>query len=215
MGKAAEGEVSLRLVSLGCFDVLAQGRSRLTSPKLPRSPIALAVCLVAAGPVGEGTEILADRLWPEIGEAAARKRMKSTVYRLRRLLGDPGAVHTLAGRIALNAGRIAVDAWELEALRAAPEEADEARMAAVLALYGGPFVHHLAGHAGLLVYANSLDALAVGVCADRAAGLLRAGEAERALQAARDALYRVGDHRVLHDLAAEAEALRMPPAGGK
>jgi hypothetical protein len=103
---------SVHIVSLERFDVLEGAVSRLTSSKLPRSPIALAVHLIAAGPVGESSETLADRLWPDGDYGDARKRMKSTVYRLRQLIGMPEAVVTQGGRIAVDPECVSIDAWD-------------------------------------------------------------------------------------------------------
>ncbi|MEM5474273.1 hypothetical protein WNZ14_21295 [Hoeflea sp. AS60] len=198
------GTASVHIVSLERFDVLEGAASRLTSGKLARSPIALAVHLIAAGPAGESSEILADRLWPEIGESDARKRMKSTVYRLRQLIGLPEAVVTQGGRIALDPEHVSIDAWELMALATAPGWTAQARYAEAARIYRGPFVYHYADDIGLVAYQQKLEAAALDTCVAFARSLSLAADWPRVSRVAREGLDRIGFSEALHELAAEA-----------
>jgi LuxR family maltose regulon positive regulatory protein len=208
LGLAAElsgGEAAaIRIVSLGRFDVASDGRSVMTSVKPQRGPIALAVHLIAAGPAGESTETLADRMWPDVDADASRKRMKSTVYRLRQMLGAADAVLTQGGRTSLNEKRISVDAWDLDALATAPGWTAEARYAEALRICPGPFVQHHADDASLMVYSQRIETVAVGICATFVQSLILAGDWPRALRVAREWLDRIGYHERLFDLATQA-----------
>jgi DNA-binding SARP family transcriptional activator len=195
---------AIRIVALGRFDATEDGRSLLTSAKLQRGPIALAVHLIAAGPSGESAETLADRMWRNIDADGSRKRMKSTVYRLRQMLGAADAVQTQGGRISLDPGRVAVDAWDLDALAGAPGWTAEARYAEALRLYAGPFVQHHADDTSLMVYMQRLEGVAVGICLAFAQSLILAGDWNRALRVAREGLDRIGYHERLFDLATQA-----------
>lgn len=194
----------MQLITLGRFDVVEHGRSRLVSAKPQRSPIALAVHLVAAGPAGEAVETLADRLWPDADDAAGRKRMKSTVYRLRQMFGCAEAILTQGGRIALNPEKVAVDVWELQELATASGWSSEARYTEGLRLYTGPFVHHHADNTGLIGYGHKVELAVVSICTAFARSLVMAGDWQRAMRVARDGLDRIGYHEQLFDIAAEA-----------
>ncbi|MFC5585023.1 BTAD domain-containing putative transcriptional regulator [Nitratireductor kimnyeongensis] len=195
---------NVQIVSLGRFDVLQGGGSRLTSGKLPRSPIALAVHLIAAGPEGEASEALADRLWPDLNADEARKRMKSTVYRLRQMVGTSEAIVTAGGRISFDPEHVSIDAWELMTLATAPGWTAEARHAEALRLYRGPFVYHYADDTGLISYEHKLEEAAIEACTAFVRALSVAGDWSRALRVSREGLERLGFRETLHDLATEA-----------
>lgn len=198
------GDGRIQVFSLGRFDVVADGRSLLTSAKPQRGPIALAVHLIAAGPDGDASDALAGRLWPEADATGARKRMKSTVYRLRQMLGRSDAVVTQGGRIALDPETVAVDAWDLLQLATAPGWTAEARHAEAMRLHAAPFVHHLADDTGLVAHAHALEKVAVSACIAFARHLILAGDWSRALRIARDGLERIGYHEDLFDIATQA-----------
>lgn len=194
----------IRLITLGSFDVLTGGKSVLTSAKLQRGPIALAMHLVAAGSTGMATETLGDRLWPESDEATARKRMKSTVYRLRQLLGGSNTVLTKGGRIALNPDAVAVDVWEVQALASAPGWAPEARYTEGMRLYAGPFVHQHADDTALVAFGLKVELAIVDICISFARSRILAGDWQRALRVAKERLDQIGYHEKLFDIATEA-----------
>lgn len=194
----------IQIVSLGRFDVLEGSISRLTSGKLPRSPIALAVHLIAAGQDGESSEALADRLWPELDATDARKRMKSTVYRLRQMIGISEAIVTQGGRIALDPDHVSIDAWDLMALATAPGWTAEARYTEALRLYRGPFVYHYADDTGLIAYEHKLEEAAINACTAFVRSLSVSGDWPRALRVSREGLERLGFRETLYDLATEA-----------
>jgi DNA-binding SARP family transcriptional activator len=200
---AVTGMAPARIVTLGRFDLLVNDASRLTSAKQQRGPIALAVHLVAAGPRGLPSEVLADRLWPEADEATARKRLKSTVYRLRQLIGKPEAVLTGGGKVAFDASLVAIDAWNLESLADAPGWTNEARYGEAMRLYAGSFVHHHADDAELIAYGQRLESTAAAICGEFADELARAREWGRALRIAKGALERLGYHERLFEIAEE------------
>jgi len=199
----AAGKGAARITTLGRFDVSVDDAPRLTSAKQQRGPIALAVHLVAAGSRGLPSEVLADRLWPDADEATVRKRLKSTVYRLRQLIGKPEAILTRSGRVSIDAAVVTVDAWDLETLANAPGWTNEARYGEAMRLYAAPFVHHHADDAELIAYGQRLEAIAASICAEFAQELARAREWARALRIAKGALERLGYHERLFEIAEE------------
>ncbi|MEO3388502.1 hypothetical protein [Mesorhizobium sp. CAU 1741] len=197
-GNDAESKCNIALVTLGRFDIVVDGKSRLISAKPQRGPMSLAVHLVAAGRNGEDAETLMDRLWPEADGQSARRRLKSTVYRLRQLFGNSAAVITAAGRVTLNPAVVAVDSWRLEAISDSAGSVPAASRPDVIELYGGAFVHQFGDHVSLLVYRQHLERRFTALASEQAEHFCEHGDWVRALHSARTALVRAGhDERLL------------------
>jgi two-component SAPR family response regulator len=79
-------------------------------------PLALLRLLVACGPEGIRQDLLAEQLWPDSDGDVAQRALKTTVYRLRRLLGSGEAVSHQLGRVALDRRVAFVDAWAVSRL---------------------------------------------------------------------------------------------------
>ncbi len=105
----------IRIEALGGLRI-AYEDGPLPNRKPQRKPLELLRLLVAYGPNGVRTEAAANALWPEAAGDAAGHALETTVYRLRRLLGDPTALSQRGGRLALDPARVFVDAWAVEAL---------------------------------------------------------------------------------------------------
>ncbi|HRO10270.1 hypothetical protein, partial [Amaricoccus sp.] len=211
LGLDVGGGGAVRLLTLGTFDIVEGGASRLPPGKSQRVPARLALHLVSAGGRGVPTEELVDRLWPEVDLPAGRKRLKSAVYRLRQLIGDAAAVRVGTDRVALDAARIAVDAWELEALAAGKPGGDALQAALRLhpAGFGGP---QAAGHPELLLYGQHLAALAARIAVQDAEARLAANEHEAVLVNVRDAVRCFGYDETLVECA-EAAARALGRSG--
>jgi hypothetical protein len=106
----------VRVEALGGLRVVAADRDRLPGPRSPRKPLQLLKVLIAHGKDGARPEALADALWPDAEGDGARHALETTAYRLRRILGAADALPLRGGRLALDPGRVFVDAWALEAL---------------------------------------------------------------------------------------------------
>jgi DNA-binding SARP family transcriptional activator len=87
---------------------LALGQRRV------RKPLELLRALVAAGPAGATREELCESVW-ELPVKSVYRPLVTTVYRLRRLLGDQQAIVFTARHITLDGKRCWVDAWAFEA----------------------------------------------------------------------------------------------------
>ncbi len=108
--------------------------------KVQRKPLELLQQLVAHGERGAPLARLATALWPDADGDTAHHALETTIYRLRRLLGDPAAVVRRSGRASLDPDRVFVDAWAVEslagraeALHARGEVAEALRSAAAAA----------------------------------------------------------------------------------
>jgi ATP/maltotriose-dependent transcriptional regulator MalT len=128
----------LRVEALGGLRIVRGGEQVASGRKAQKKPLETLRLLVVAGPRGLGQEALAEALWPDADGDAARHALKTTLYRLRKLLGRPGAVSQRDGRVALDGRVVFVDAWALERHLGglAPGDA-AARRERVRALYHG------------------------------------------------------------------------------
>ena len=68
------------------------------------------------GPEGIRDEELADALWPEADGDAAYQSLKTTLHRLRALIGREEAVKVSEGRVTLDDRLCWIDAWAFERL---------------------------------------------------------------------------------------------------
>lgn len=202
--QAASGE-PVRLVTHGGFDLQTAGHSRLGRGKAKRVPGLLALHLVASGWRGLTSEELVDRLWPDADAESGRNRLKSAVYRLRQLFGDPDAVRVGGDRVALNPERVSVDAWQLEALA----RTGDAKFSSALELHQGAFAGPAAsGHPELLLYAQHLSRLLSQIAVREASVQLGANAPEAAMATIDEATRRLGlDDRLLAVAQAAASAL--------
>ncbi|MGA7982776.1 MAG: hypothetical protein WCA32_21455, partial [Chromatiaceae bacterium] len=82
--------------------------------KAQHKPIDLLRALVAYGGRGVPSNRLVDALWPEAEGDAAASALKTTLHRLRKILGREDAVQLRDGQISLNPSCVWVDRWALE-----------------------------------------------------------------------------------------------------
>jgi hypothetical protein len=101
---------TVRVDALGAFGVHYDGRDP-PNGKAQKKPLELLRLLVAHGERGAPLERLAEALWPDADGDNGHRALETTMYRLRRLLGDPAAVVRRGGRASLDAQRVFVDAW--------------------------------------------------------------------------------------------------------
>jgi len=133
-----EDSWSIRIYSLGRFEIVLDGAPLRFTAKTPRKPFALLKGLLCAGWRGVGQGTLQDALWPEADAWSARQALNTTVHRLRRLLRRKDSVLVTDGMIALNPELCWVDAWAFE--QAVGHAHDAAAIADALRLYGGMFL---------------------------------------------------------------------------
>ncbi len=137
---------SLRITTLGHFEVRKDEMPLCCEGKSQKRPLALLKAIVALGPREVPEARLADALWPDAEGDAAQQALATTLHRLRRLIGVE-AVQRQGGRVGLDPARCWVDLWACERHLDAVEDAlpDNAKPALAalrpaLALYRGPFL---------------------------------------------------------------------------
>ncbi|HEV2735169.1 MAG TPA: hypothetical protein VGV85_10035, partial [Longimicrobiaceae bacterium] len=119
---------------------LGDERGPVSGPAVQRHRLAL-LALLAVAPGGKTSrDRLVALLWPESGEAAARRLLNVSLHALRKQLGED-ALLSLADDVQVRPGALPSDVGRFRAAL----EAGEHR--AAVDLYAGPFLHgfHLGG----------------------------------------------------------------------
>lgn len=139
----------VKIFTLGGFEIYRGNEPLRFSGKVQRRPLSLLKAILAFGGQQVSEARLIDVLWPEAQGNVARICLYSTVYRLRRLLGDREVIVRQDNRISLDARQIWVDAWVVERLLQRAEQYVTREsfdtmaccVATAVALYRGPFLH--------------------------------------------------------------------------
>jgi ATP/maltotriose-dependent transcriptional regulator MalT len=145
----AEWPWPTRIRVLGQFEVEQDGTLLDVKARSLGKPLLLLRAIVALGGRDVPQEVVADALWPEAEADAALHAVETTLYRLRRLIGQ-GAVVQRNRRLSIAPDRCWVDALELEgrlavALAALERKTHDASPASaqaeeIVGLYRGPLL---------------------------------------------------------------------------
>jgi LuxR family transcriptional regulator, maltose regulon positive regulatory protein len=132
---------TVRVYTLGCFTVFTQDKPLAFIGRVQKKPLELLRALIAFGGRGVGTGKLAQALWPDTDGDMAKHALETTLYRLRKLLGDR-CIEVNGCQLTLNPDYCWVDVWSLERLLEPGEQtlSPEERAQQLLALYRGPFL---------------------------------------------------------------------------
>lgn len=127
-----------RIHVLGQIRVHVGDEDRQLDNKAATGLYRLLIHLVSVGAQGLDIERLMDRLWPDVDTPQAYQRLKTSLHRLRKLLGSGDSVIHANRRVFLNPERVWVDAWALEYCAEDDLETDPAAIIAILNHYHGP-----------------------------------------------------------------------------
>ncbi|MCE3261320.1 MAG: hypothetical protein K0R43_399 [Pseudoduganella sp.] len=127
--------------TLGRLRVQMGGQEMPSGGKQQQRPLALLRALVAAGAAGRSQPTLGIELWPDAQDSKAA--LNVNVHRLRKMLGNDGAVRVGQGRVSLAPELVWTDVAALTALCEAARQgpaAEPAHLAELLLdVYRGPF----------------------------------------------------------------------------
>ncbi len=134
----------VRIRALGRFAIEIDGAAIQFGSKTQKKPLELAKAIVASSGSDAGIQPLMQALWGA-SDAKARASFDMAVHRLRRLLGDEGAIVVREGRIAISPEKVWIDAVSFERSAAVASGVSGAGRSALaearaLSLYGGTFL---------------------------------------------------------------------------
>lgn len=110
----------VRMETLGRFAICIDGTPLAKTGKAQKKTLDMLKTLIAHGGEQVPMTVLADALWPDAEGDAAENTVKTTLHRLRRLLGHDDALLVHEGRLSLNPSLCRVDAFAFR------READDA-----------------------------------------------------------------------------------------
>lgn len=113
---------SVRVFTLGRFQVEVDSAALRFGRKIQRRPLELLKLLIAYGGEGASDEQIAEDLWPDAEGDAALAALRTTLSRLRRLIGARSVLGN-ARRLTLNPETCWVDSLAIERLLAASKRA--------------------------------------------------------------------------------------------
>lgn len=138
---------AIRVFTLGRFRIEREGTPLRFGRKAARRPIDLLKLLIAYGGEGVRADRIAEDLWPEAEGDRARAALRTTLSRLRKVIGADAVLGTNGG-LALNPGACWVDALALRerfsvTARGQPEHWNPEALGAIeetLSHYAGDFL---------------------------------------------------------------------------
>jgi DNA-binding SARP family transcriptional activator len=111
----------IKIFTLGKFELLKEGQPLQYNRKMQKKPLLLLKALIALGGKDIDEERLTDILWPEADGDQAYSAFRTTLSRLRQLIGEK-VIESHAGRLTLNPLSCWVDVWAFEDLAGKAEE---------------------------------------------------------------------------------------------
>jgi DNA-binding SARP family transcriptional activator len=137
----------IKINTFGGFTLLLDGEPMQAGGKGQKKPTELLKALVAFGGRSVGETQISDALWPDADGDDARNSLKTTVHRLRKLLGNEQAIQVEGGRLSLNPRYCWTDVWAFEGLLDSRDKLEisdaeaAARLEQAISLYHGPFLN--------------------------------------------------------------------------
>lgn len=104
----------LRIFTLGDFVILKNGQPVRFSRKVQKKPLLMLKALIALGGKNAGKDQVSALLWPETEGDLVHKVFEITLHRLRRLIGNAGAIQLREGRLTLEPHNCWVDIWAFQ-----------------------------------------------------------------------------------------------------
>ncbi len=159
----------LKIFTLGSFQIVTDGKPLQYPVRAPRVPLTLLKGIIAFGSQGVKEDQLVDTLWPETDGDTAHQTFKTTLHRLRQLIGDERAIQVREGRVTLDPQYCWVDAYAfdflLEKAERLLEEGQKANDSSpegvslaekALSLYKGTFLGEEATESWVIAYQERL-----------------------------------------------------------
>jgi LuxR family maltose regulon positive regulatory protein len=129
----------IRVYTLGRFSVVKQGTALQFSGKAQKKPLELLKVLIALGGRDVSEARLADALWPEAEGDASAQALATTLFRLRKLIGEQG-IRRQENRLTISRTFCWVDCWAFERLSSESSGDPQRCLEKLRKLYQGPFL---------------------------------------------------------------------------
>jgi two-component SAPR family response regulator len=111
----------VKIYALGNFRIEVDGKPLQFSRKAQKKPLELIKALIALGGKGVSETRLTDALWPEADGDLAHQTFKTTLHRLRKIIGNDQVLVLRDGRLILDDRHCWVDVFACEQLLAEDE----------------------------------------------------------------------------------------------
>ena len=106
----------VKISTLGSFNVLREHKAIRFGRKTPQKPLEMLKLLITLGGHRVSEEAISDILWQDADGDNAYQAFKTTLHRLRKLLGHAEAITRRGGRITLDSSYVWTDLWAFESL---------------------------------------------------------------------------------------------------
>ena len=172
----------VRIHTLGRFAVILRDKPLFIGSQVQTKPLELLRKLIALGGRGVAVDKLAQELRPNTTEKAAKHALETTLYRLRKLLGDR-CVEMKSGCLTIDADYCWVDIWSVEQLFDTAEQRTSPviQMKELFELYQGPFLES-DDAPYVLIQRERLHSKFLRAVGQIGGALLSSGEHERAIE---------------------------------
>jgi DNA-binding SARP family transcriptional activator len=105
---------TIKLEMFGTFRIICEEEPVSFSGKVQKKPLELLKALVTLGGRESFEGELTDLIWPEVDGDAARISLKTTIHRLRQLIGCDEVVTVREGRVMIDRRYLYADIWAFE-----------------------------------------------------------------------------------------------------
>jgi two-component SAPR family response regulator len=107
---------TIRVYTLGRFSLLLHGLPAIFGRKTPQRPLELLKAIIACGGRDISLSLLTSALWPDSDGDDAKRAFDTTLFRLRKILGDDRVITLREGKVSLDSRYCWTDVWEFERL---------------------------------------------------------------------------------------------------
>jgi two-component SAPR family response regulator len=111
-----EASQTVRIYTLGRFSLLLHGQPAMFGRKTPHRPLELLKAVIAHGGRDISISLLTAALWPDSDGDDAKRAFDTTLFRLRKILGDERVINLREGKVSLDPRYCWTDVWEFERL---------------------------------------------------------------------------------------------------
>ncbi len=105
---------AIRIHTLGRFEIARDGKPLHFAGKVQKKPLDMLKALIAFGSTDVADDRITDALWPDAEGDTSRLSFKTTLHRLRQVLGSDQFIQLKEGRISLDRRFCWVDTWAFE-----------------------------------------------------------------------------------------------------